>query len=47
MKVFTELINFMRLLKEKDEVSGGTYDALDYEQLLWVHACLHLFTLFL
>ena len=27
------------VIKGKDEVSGGTYDALDHEQLLWVHAC--------
>ena len=26
----------------KDEVYGGYYDALDHEQLLWVHACLQL-----
>jgi len=26
------------VIKGKDSVSGGIYDALDHEQLLWVHA---------
>ena len=29
------------VIKGKDEVTGGIYDALDHEQLLWVHACTH------
>jgi len=29
-----------------DEVSGGYYDALDYEQLLWVHACLQISSIY-
>ena len=30
------------VIKGKDEVTGGIYDALDQEQLLWVHACLQI-----
>ena len=30
------------VIKGEDEVTGGTYDALDQEQLLWVHACLQI-----
>tara|TARA_B100001029_G_scaffold179656_1_gene190157 strand:- start:2041 stop:2883 length:843 start_codon:yes stop_codon:yes gene_type:complete len=30
------------VIKGKDEITGGYYDALDHEQLLWVHACLQL-----
>ena len=30
------------VIKGKDEISGGIYDALDHEQLLWVHACLQI-----
>jgi len=29
-----------------DEVSGGKYDALDHEQLLWVHACLQISSIY-
>ena len=35
----------MKLLME-DEVTGGYYDALDHEQLLWVHACLQLSSIY-
>ena len=34
------------VIKGKDEISGGTYDALDYEQLLWVHACLQISSIY-
>jgi uncharacterized protein (DUF2236 family) len=34
------------VIKGKDEVSGGIYDALDYEQLLWVHACLQISSIY-
>ena len=34
------------LIKGKDEVTGGTYDALDNEQLLWVHACLQISSIY-
>jgi len=32
--------------KGQDEISGGTYDALDHEQLLWVHACLQISSIY-
>ena len=34
------------VIKGRDEVSGGTYDALDHEQLLWVHACLQISSIY-
>jgi uncharacterized protein (DUF2236 family) len=34
------------VIKGKDEVSGKIYDALDHEQLLWVHACLQLSSIY-
>ena len=34
------------VIKGKDEVTGDTYDALDHEQLLWVHACLQLSSIY-
>ena len=34
------------VIKGKDSVSGGIYDALDYEQLLWVHACLQISSIY-
>ena len=34
------------VIKGKDEVTGGTYDALDNEQLLWVHACLQISSIY-
>ena len=34
------------VIKGKDEVSGGTYDALNHEQLLWVHACLQISSIY-
>ena len=34
------------VIKGKDEISGGTYDALDHEQLLWVHACLQISSIY-
>src|SRR6056300_683531 len=30
----------------KDHVTGLTYDALDHEQLLWVHACLQISSIY-
>ena len=30
----------------EDEVTGGIYDALNHEQLLWVHACLQLSSIY-
>ena len=34
------------VIKGKDEVTGGVYDALDHEQLLWVHACLQISSIY-
>ena len=34
------------VIKGTDEVSGGIYDALDHEQLLWVHACLQVSSIY-
>ena len=34
------------VIKGKDVITGGTYDALDQEQLLWVHACLQISSIY-
>ena len=34
------------VIKGEDEVTGLIYDALDHEQLLWVHACLQISSIF-
>jgi uncharacterized protein (DUF2236 family) len=34
------------VIKGKDEITGHIYDALDHEQLLWVHACLQLSSIY-
>jgi uncharacterized protein (DUF2236 family) len=34
------------VIKGKDVISGGNYDALDHEQLLWVHACLQISSIY-
>jgi len=34
------------VIKGKDKISGGTYDALNHEQLLWVHACLQISSIY-
>ena len=34
------------VIKGEDEVTGLIYDALDNEQLLWVHACLQISSIF-
>jgi len=34
------------VIKGRDVISGGYYDALDQEQLLWVHACLQISSIF-
>jgi len=34
------------VIKGTDEVSGRFYDALDHEQLLWVHACLQISSIY-
>ena len=34
------------VIKGEDKVTGGYYDALDQEQLLWVHACLQVSSIY-
>ena len=34
------------VIKGKDEITGDIYDALDHEQLLWVHACLQISSIY-
>jgi len=34
------------VIKGKDEVTDKIYDALDHEQLLWVHACLQISSIY-
>tara|TARA_Y100000389_G_scaffold123118_1_gene120395 strand:- start:405 stop:1250 length:846 start_codon:yes stop_codon:yes gene_type:complete len=34
------------VIKGTDPISKGTYDALDHEQLLWVHACLQISSIY-
>ena len=34
------------VIKGQDPVSEGIYDALDHEQLLWVHACLQISSIY-
>jgi len=34
------------VINGKDEITGGTYDALDHDQLLWVHACLQISSIY-
>ena len=34
------------VIKGEDKVTGGYYDALDQEQLLWVHACLQISSIY-
>jgi len=34
------------VIKGEDEITGGTYDALNHEQLLWVHACLQVSSIY-
>ena len=34
------------VINGKDSVTGGYYDALEHEQLLWVHACLQISSIY-
>jgi uncharacterized protein (DUF2236 family) len=34
------------VINGEDKVTGGFYDALDHEQLLWVHACLQISSIY-
>ena len=41
------LINKLHeVIKGEDNITGKIYDALDHEQLLWVHACLQLSSIY-
>jgi len=42
----TRINKLHEVIKGEDQVTGGIYDALDQEQLLWVHACLQLSSLY-
>ena len=42
----TRINKLHEVIKGKDTVTGGTYDALDQEQLLWVHACLQISSIY-
>ena len=42
----TRINRLHEVIKGKDEVTGGYYDALDHEQLLWVHACLQISSIY-
>ena len=46
MKVLIRINKLHEVIKGKDPVSRGTYDALDHEQLLWVHACLQISSIY-
>ena len=34
------------VIKGNDEITGDVYDALDHEQILWVHACLQISSIY-
>jgi len=42
----TRINKLHEVIKGEDEVTGKIYDALDQEQLLWVHACLQLSSIY-
>lgn len=42
----TRINKLHEVIKGKDEITGKTYDALDHEQLLWVHACLQISSIY-
>ncbi len=42
----TRINRLHEVIKGEDPITGGYYDALDNEQLLWVHACLQLSSIF-
>ena len=42
----TRINKLHEVIKGEDHVTGKIYDALDHEQLLWVHACLQLSSIF-
>ena len=42
----TRINKLHEVINGDDEITGGYYDALDHEQLLWVHACLQLSSIY-
>ena len=42
----TRINKLHEVIKGEDEGTGKIYDALDHEQLLWVHACLQLSSIY-
>ena len=42
----TRINRLHEVIKGEDSVTGNYYDALDHEQLLWVHACLQLSSIY-
>ena len=42
----TRINKLHEVINGEDEITGGYYDALDHEQLLWVHACLQLSSIY-
>ena len=42
----TRINKLHEVIKGEDSVTGNYYDALDHEQLLWVHACLQLSSIY-
>ena len=42
----TRINRLHEVINGEDPVTGGYYDALDHEQLLWVHACLQLSSIY-
>ncbi len=42
----TRINRLHEVIKGEDEITGNTYDALDHEQLLWVHACLQISSIY-
>ena len=42
----TRINRLHEVIKGEDEITGGYYDALDHEQLLWVHACLQISSIY-
>ena len=42
----TRINRLHEVINGNDSVTGGYYDALDHEQLLWVHACLQISSIY-
>ena len=42
----TRINRLHEVINGEDPITGGYYDALDHEQLLWVHACLQLSSIY-